>query len=458
MSRDIDFEASRTIQEFEPVPIEGVESLGGSRFRVTADRGLFALRGDEKPLPGGWVEIDARLQSVGGAPPEPRLLVDRGDGLAAGDRVPLGARKWEVSRLSAAPRAFLLEVAPGAEFELHGIRIRRIGRVEAAWRLGAPMVWRRLREPRDLPAFVGKFLRTLRDGGWSGVTEHLLQKTRGSSNIAYDDWREAFQTISEQDRAAIRSRIAAMRNPPRFSILVGAAGDVEPLLASTTRDLEAQLYPDWHLCVCADLNEALASADGEFVLVLEPGDRLPEHALYLLAEAIHADAEADLVYGDEDSISARGRRYGPRFKPEFNLDLFLAQDYIGRGCALRTSLVRQVGGFRPDLGRAEEYDLRLRVLARCGREKVRHVPFVLRHSPLDADGNAREKVEDGANRAVQSYLGDRATVHSGPFPGTRRIRWRVPGNAPLVSMIIPTRDLGDVLRVCIETILEQTTY
>jgi hypothetical protein len=48
-----------------------------------------------------------------------------------------------------------------------------------------------------------------------------------------------------------------------------------------------------------------------------------------------------------------------------------------------------------------------------------------------------------------------AAVDGVPF---YRIRYSVPTPAPLVSIIIPTRDRGDVLKTCVESILAKTTY
>jgi GT2 family glycosyltransferase len=42
--------------------------------------------------------------------------------------------------------------------------------------------------------------------------------------------------------------------------------------------------------------------------------------------------------------------------------------------------------------------------------------------------------------------------------GHYRVRWPVPEPAPRVSLIVPTRDRADLLRTCVESVLERTDY
>ncbi len=49
-------------------------------------------------------------------------------------------------------------------------------------------------------------------------------------------------------------------------------------------------------------------------------------------------------------------------------------------------------------------------------------------------------------------------VEPGLLPNTYRIRWPVPKNQPLVSLLIPTRDGCEILKRCVDSILEKTSY
>ena len=69
--------------------------------------------------------------------------------------------------------------------------------------------------------------------------------------------------------------------------------------------------------------------------------------------------------------------------------------------------------------------------------------------------------EIAARKAIQEHfdrLGGGLKIAPGPSGGLHRTIAALPDPAPLVSLIIPTRDGGDLLRRCIESIFEKTTY
>ena len=51
-----------------------------------------------------------------------------------------------------------------------------------------------------------------------------------------------------------------------------------------------------------------------------------------------------------------------------------------------------------------------------------------------------------------------ATVTRSGIEDFQRVRFELSENRPTVSLIIPTRDRVEVLRPCLESILEKTTY
>jgi GT2 family glycosyltransferase len=160
-----------------------------------------------------------------------------------------------------------------------------------------------------------------------------------------------------------------------------------------------------------------------------------------------------VVYGDEDAIDPSGAPHDPAFKPDWNPDLLLSQNYIGRACALRRERVREVGGLRPDDEDTRGYDLLLRA-TRSGR--VRHVPLVLLHQ---RDGATEKAFDGGAGvRALQSFLGSSARAGPGPVPRSFRVRWPLPADPPLVSLVVPTRDQSALLKTMVESVFARTSY
>src|SRR5262249_7371382 len=131
--------------------------------------------------------------------------------------------------------------------------------------------------------------------------------------------------------------------------------------------------------ISAASNSALELATGDFVTFLDHDDELAEHALYMVAVELNAHPDAALIYSDEDKLDEVGRRYNPYFKPDWNPDLLLAQNFVSHLCVCRTSLVREVGGFREDYEGAQDWDLILRLSERIPSTRISHIPSILYH-------------------------------------------------------------------------------
>ncbi|WP_395392680.1 glycosyltransferase family 2 protein [Novosphingobium sp. BL-8A] len=264
---------------------------------------------------------------------------------------------------------------------------------------------------------------------------------------------------------------------PLFSVVVHEAEVPDATrLGEILSMLDRQSYPHWELIVvpaagrltiepsaavrmasvaAGNAAEALAigvaEAKGEFILPLREDALLPPTALYRYAQALQGTPGAELFYGDHDWMDANGERIHPWFKPQWNEEMFLAQDYIAPTCVIRAEIARRAPPVDADLANIAVYALLLGL--REGAHFV-HVPHVQAHLRLDSPENGHQ-----AERllAVRRALADGVEVHPGPF-GTLRVQWPLPTPPPLVSIIVPTRDHGKLLRACISGLLERTAY
>jgi GT2 family glycosyltransferase len=206
-------------------------------------------------------------------------------------------------------------------------------------------------------------------------------------------------------------------------------------------------------------NAALAAADGEFILPLPSDATLPASALYELAAAIDNDPDVDMLYTDEDRLTEANERCAPRFKTGWDPDLALGRDAVGLLAAYRTELLLRLGGMSPDLtGLALPlYDLSLKAGFAAPPGRIRHVPAVLCHRSGLPDWDA-----EGARTVVRKHLaGD--GVHASVVPaalcrGWSQIVRQVAEPAPLVSVIVPTRDRAELLARIADGVLHRTDY
>jgi glycosyltransferase involved in cell wall biosynthesis len=196
--------------------------------------------------------------------------------------------------------------------------------------------------------------------------------------------------------------------------------------------------------IVASSNDAVRAAHGRFLALLDHDDILVPHALDRFHAVLTESPEADYAYSDEDKIDAEGELYEEFRKPDWSPERLRGQMYTCHLSALRTSLVREVGGFRAGYDGSQDHDLVLRVTERARR--VLHVPEVLYHwrvvpGSAAGDNEAKPYAWVAGRRAVQDQLdrlGIAGTASYGRVPGTYRIE-RVADPDTSVSVIIPTR-------------------
>lgn len=317
----------------------------------------------------------------------------------------------------------------------------------------------------------------------------------------YRVWVRTYDTLSREDVAALRSRAMRLSRQPTISVLMPVWNTPLAILEQAIRSVLDQAYTNWELCIADDAstapgirellqrysttdsrikvkfrdsrgniaaasNTALEMATGEFVAMLDHDDMLPPHALYWVAETIERHPHAQMIYSDEDKIDAQGRRCDPYFKPDFNYELFLAQNMICHLGVYHRELVRSLGGFRSGFDGSQDYDLALRVMAAIPRSHIVHIPRILYHWRTVSGSVAlsrREKhfCEPAARRAVAEHLQSSGggTVDMAPeSPAYHRIKYPQPSQPPLVSIVICTRDHESLLRTAVDSIRMVSTY
>ncbi|AEG45125.1 glycosyltransferase [Isoptericola variabilis] len=191
-------------------------------------------------------------------------------------------------------------------------------------------------------------------------------------------------------------------------------------------------------------NDGIEAARGEFVVLVDHDDLLVDVALERMAAAIDAEPEADYLYSDEDKVDDDGNLYDRFRKPDWSPERLRGQMYTSHLSVLRTSLVREVGGFHEGFDGSQDHDLVLRVTERARR--VVHVPEVLYHwrvvpGSAAGDPEAKPYAWTAGKNAVQAHLercGIDATADYGPVPGTYTVERHARPDG-LVSVIIPTR-------------------
>jgi hypothetical protein len=299
------------------------------------------------------------------------------------------------------------------------------------------------------------------DGSWIPVRRALLIRVpflrraqQTDARLSYSDWTRLEQRRLKVQIPEINRHIDTMVHKPTFTVVVDTRrGGAR--LKDTIRSIRRQLYTFWDVRVLPGtaafplpedanlLNDmSLSDIRGEFIVVLQSGQRLARNALYEFAAAIDRRPDIDLVYGDEDSLAAFGRRRDPFHKPGWSPDYLETFNYIGFPACFRAALAR--GCF--DNGHV--YDFVLRFTERT--TKVLHVPKVLGHG-VQKPGVEETAVADAVAldmKALSGRLrrtGRRGSVYEhGLHKGCYGVRLDLK-RSPLVSVVIPTA--GKTVRV-----------
>jgi GT2 family glycosyltransferase len=197
---------------------------------------------------------------------------------------------------------------------------------------------------------------------------------------------------------------------------------------------------------CPSVLDALRG-EKEWLVLVDAGQTID--AATLVAMWQHRE-DADVVYGDLDNAPwplLGSASLGPH--------TLLSENVVTRPTLLRTSTLRTLpNALRSEAGDAWEWDLVLR-LREAGARFI-HVPLLLGTTPHDfsptADADARGVIAEALARR-------HCVADFDPSPRPGLVRWNIRRDEwPMVDVIIPTRDRLDLLRRCIDSIENATTY
>lgn len=305
----------------------------------------------------------------------------------------------------------------------------------------------------------------------------------------------------------IKKEIEGFKLKPTISIITPVYNTDEQWLRECIESVQNQIYPHWELCLTDDAspkeevrtilkeyehadqrikvhyakenggisaasNHSLQMATGAYVALLDHDDSITPDALYEVVQLINKHPDADMVYSDEDKLEVDGTLTDPFFKPDWAPEYFLSCMYTSHLGTYRKTIVDNIGGFRSEYDKSQDYDLALRVIDHT--DKIYHIPKVLYHwrkIPGSTAMAATEKdMSDApAIRAVEDYLlrnNIEAEVIYNPITTYHRVKYPIQGE-PLVSILLPTNgkiittDSGKEINLlinCLKSIERKTTY
>ncbi len=220
-----------------------------------------------------------------------------------------------------------------------------------------------------------------------------------SEDPRYDEWLKARHRLRPLDLAVQRELVSGQHAWPKLWITVAGTDERAREAQRTADSLAAQTYGTYELAPNED-----SVPEGGYVVRLDAGDELEPDALFWFAREIALHEDVDCVYADEDCWQD-GPYVRPFFKPDWDPVRYQYQDYVGKAAVWRKGTDR------------------LRTVA--------HVPRVLLHV---------HESKPHVPRAVAKASWDQAS------------------STPLVSIVIPNKDMPHVLNRCVRSVLDKTAW
>jgi glycosyltransferase involved in cell wall biosynthesis len=384
------------------------------------------------------------------------------------------------------------------QFSISDVSIRHLGSLNLVSILFGNTIRPLLADPRLLLAKLRKAFYCVREGGIVALKAKLFG-SRVTDN--YHEWVARFDSFSEADNERIRTAADKLERKPKISVVTPVFNPPIDHFRACIDSVLNQGYQNWELCLADDCstdpevrktieeycardtrikavfrdssghisaatNSALTLATGDYVAFLDHDDELTRDALYLVAQELNDHPGAKLIYSDEDKKTSHGSRVNPHFKSDWNPELLLQQNYVCHLLVIKKSEIEKVGGLRAGFDGAQDWDLILRVSGNLSEDEIRHIPHVLYHwtllpSSTAQSTSAKPYVLEAQRRAVQEHLdrtgqpGKASIWHAISHISVER---SVPMKSPKVSLVILTRDKVSLLKQCIESLFQRTTY
>ena len=298
---------------------------------------------------------------------------------------------------------------------------------------------------------IEKGINHIRKHGVKGLKEYIVSRVNASA-MPYGEWFELNKPTKEELE---KQKKVEFEFEPKISIIVPTYKTPINFLREMIDSVVDQTYSNWELCIAdgsegdaaveaelekyakqddrikyilleknegisGNTNAALELATGEYVGLFDHDDILAPNALYEVVKALQ-EKEYDILYTDEDKITGDGKEHNdPNFKPDFSMDLFCSHNYITHFFVVKTNIIKEIGGFRPEYDGSQDYDLMFRCIENA--DSIKHIPMILYHwrihmNSVAGDPASKMYAYDAGKRAIEDHfkrIGVKAKVeHTG---------------------------------------------
>lgn len=262
------------------------------------------------------------------------------------------------------------------------------------------------------------------------------EKKHSISTILYQKYKEAtdLQPLSEANAYSLwisnNENTAVDKNLPTGLSFLLKKFDEKGKLKSG-QSLQLKTYPRLS-SNSLFFNPFETSRSKKYLVVIEEGTTIAKNALSDLSEIIRAHPSAELIYTDDDYINQSGERHSPHFKPDWNPDLFYSCNYIGNTYIINSKVFDDIN-HKDDYQKLSPYQFLFELTKNIDKKNILHLSKISFHK---AEHQKTKNSKVNFNKVI--------------YPIAKLDN--------KVSIIIPTKDKLNLLKRCINSIINKSTY
>ena len=368
---------------------------------------------------------------------------------------------------------------------------------------------------RGVRAFLYRGIRFFKKNGFKKTVKKTLGKISGEErrDMSYDSWRRQ-RLLTEEELK--RQRTTRFEYEPLISLVVPLYRTQEVYLRELVDLILAQTYSRWELvladgsrsdtdevspmrellngiagmderihvtelpknaAISGNTNAGIELASGDYIAFMDHDDTLEPDAFFECVKALNEHGRPELIYTDQDKIDETSTKYfEPFFKGDFSINMLCSMNYMCHLLVVSRTLLDRLfekeGAYdseghreflRAEFDGAQDYDFILRCVENA--EGIWHIPRILYHWRTivgsTADNPVAKKYAFAAGRrAIAEHyrrLGIDAEVTETEVHGVYRSKIALK-EQPLISILIPTCDHSEDLKLCVESLLDRLTY
>lgn len=316
-----------------------------------------------------------------------------------------------------------------------------------------------------------------------GLFLRLKKKSEDSSKEEVPPKYMKLYSSDEKMRfAKCKEKLQTLKYRPLISLVIPLYNTEPVLLEELISSIENQIYDNWEICfangsynneilnemlaayagkdsrikyivldknggISYNTNQAFQLAEGEFIGMVDHDDLLTPDALGQVALALNENPELDFIYSDQDKVDeCTEYRFAALHKPGWSPEMLFSGNYITHFSVIRSSLIRKVGLWDPDVDGAQDWDLFLKVAEQTNN--IYSIPMVLYHWRTASTSTAlsmdtKNYALNAQIRSLNNHLKRKKYNAEAYFSNRNQLEIKVRWNEPLkISVIVVDEEIN----------------